>query len=56
MDTRLINAKAQRRKVAKSFFLLCAFAPLRLCVEKSFLSVKSVKSAVQLLRLRLAAL
>ena len=33
----------------------CAFAPLRLCVEKSALSVKSVKSAVQFLRLRLAA-
>ncbi len=31
------------------FFHLCDFASLRLCVEMSFLSVKSVKSVVQLL-------
>jgi len=55
----MFNAKAQRRKGApdsESGFLLCVFAPWRLCVEKSFLCVKSVKSVVQILRLRLAAL
>jgi TolB protein len=35
---------------------LCAFAPLRLCVELSFLSVKSVKSVVQHLFFSLALL
>jgi hypothetical protein len=56
MDTQLINAKARRRKDApdsESGFLLCVFAPWRLCVGKSFLSGKSV---VQFLPLRLAAL
>ncbi|MGD0413631.1 MAG: hypothetical protein ABSC18_18235 [Verrucomicrobiota bacterium] len=38
------NAKAQGRKDAKSLFLLCDFATLRLCVEMSFLSPKSPDS------------
>jgi hypothetical protein len=44
----VINAKARRRKGAESSFLSCDFATLRLCVEKSSLSVKSVKSVVQI--------
>jgi hypothetical protein len=56
MDTLLLNAKAQRPKGAESSFLLCVFATWRLCVEKSFLSVKSVKSVVPFLWLRPAAL
>jgi hypothetical protein len=50
------NAKARRRKGApdpESGFLLCVFAPWRLCVEDSSLSVESV---VPFLCLRLAAL
>ena len=44
METRLLNAKARRRRGApdsESGFLLCVFATWRLCVEKSFSSVKS---------------
>jgi hypothetical protein len=54
--TGMFNAKAQRPKRAKSSFLLCDFATLRLFVEKSFLSVKSVKSVVQFFYLRRATL
>jgi hypothetical protein len=59
MDTLLFNAKTQSREGApdsESGFHLCVFATWRLCVEKSSLSVKSVKSVVPFLRLRLAAL
>jgi len=44
--TGIFNAKAQSREGAKT---LCVSAPLRLCVEMSFISVKSVKSVVHFL-------
>jgi hypothetical protein len=34
-----LNAKTQRREAAKSFFRLCDFATLRLCVERAFIRV-----------------
>ena len=54
--TGMINAKAQGLKAAKSLFRTGVFASWRLCVEMSFLSVKSVKSVVKShwLRFRLA--
>jgi hypothetical protein len=66
MDTRLINAKARRCKDAKrkaeigkaesrNALPLRVFVTWRLCVEKPSLSVKSVKSVAQFLRLRLDA-
>jgi hypothetical protein len=36
------GSMTQNRKAAMSLFILCVFAPWRLCVELSFLSVKSV--------------
>jgi len=51
----IFSAKPQRREGAKSFLRLGDFAAWRLCVEKSFLSVKSAKFVVQLLWRRLPA-
>jgi hypothetical protein len=42
--------------VNSSLVAACRAGPWRLCVERSFLSVKSAKSVVQFLWLRLAAL
>jgi hypothetical protein len=47
--TGIFNAKAQGRKGAKNFVRFCLSAPLRLCVKTSILSVKSLKSVVQVL-------
>jgi hypothetical protein len=43
----IFNAKTQEPKGAKSSLRLGVFAPLRLCVERSSSSVKSVKSVVK---------